>query len=324
MRAVKNRLARVVGQSGRSPAPAHLAVGVAALLSLVGCSEVLDIPDDPKLSRRGPWWCLDNPPQAAAPRGDSAIVRIQACNFVSTNCSEPITGITAKLCDKKDVSCTNPIQPQVIDNEGALLFDVPTGGALGVGFDGYLKITPPAAMCNDQGVFGPAAGLLCAFAAGCDQTIPNDERCLFPLFAPSSLYFNPPVKNDIDEAMPLPLIPTKDVVALIQVTGAAFDPTAGMVFVTALDCNGDPAAGVTFAVAKDQDRVTALYEENGLITSTGTQTDVTGLGGFINVPPGFVSVEGYIGSDENRRLIAAFGVQVTTFNISYSTLVPLP
>ena len=88
---------------------------------------------DPQLVEKGPWSCLDRPIEPAAPRADSAVVRIQACNFVSTNCSEPAGGITAALCDKKDVTCANPIQPNITDVNGTLVFDVPTGGILGVG-----------------------------------------------------------------------------------------------------------------------------------------------------------------------------------------------
>jgi hypothetical protein len=84
-------------------------------------------------------------------------------------------------------------------------------------------------------------------------------------------------------------------------------------------------AGVSFTVDKHQERVTVLYLENGLISSTATQTDSSGLGGIINVPSGFVSVEGTIGNDDGtRRRMGAFGVQVTPFNISYSTLSPSP
>ena len=295
-----------------------------ALASLVGCSEVIDVPDDPRLVNSGPWWCLDRPRESPAPAADTAVVRIQACNFVSTNCSEPIPGITARLCDKKDVTCASPIQTATGDSQGLLVFDVLTGGVLGLGFDGYLQIAPPLELCTNRAVFGEAGALLCGFAPGCDQAAP-DDRCKVPLYAPSALFFNPPIKNDLIVPIPLPLVPTSSVLSLIQASGAQFDPTTGLVFVTAHDCSGGPTAGVSFNVDKHQDRVTVLYLENGLISSTATQTDSSGLGGIINVPSGFVNVEGTIGNDDGtRRRMGAFGVQVTAFNISYSTLAPSP
>jgi len=299
-------------------------VGAVALTSLVGCSEVIDIPDDPRLVNSGPWWCLDRPRETVAPKADTALVRIQACNFISTNCSETVTGLSASLCDKKDVTCANPIQTTTADSGGVLALDVQTGGVLGLGFDGYLKIAPPLELCTNQAVFGASGPLLCGFAPGCDQAAP-DDRCKVPLYAPSSLFFNPPIKNDVVDSIPLPLVPTSAVLSLVTASGAQLDPTAGLVFVTAHDCNDKPASGVSFNLDKHQDRVTVLYLENGLISSTATATDSNGLGGIINVPSGFVSVEGSIETtDGTRRPMGAFGVQVATFNISYSTLAPSP
>ena len=297
------------------------ALFTAPLLLLSGCGKVLDIPDDPKLAQ-GPWSCLDNPRQASAPAGETAIVRIQACNFVSTNCAEPATGITAKLCDKKDVTCANPIEPKISDTDGALVFEVQTGGVLGVGFDGYLQIVPPLEKCTNRDVFGAAGPVLCGFAPGCDQAAP-DERCNVPLYAPTFFFFNPAIKADVTKPMPLPLVPTSAVLSLIEASGVNFDPTTGMVFVTALDCNGNPASGVSFNVDKYQDRVTPLYVDSGVVSSTVTQTDVSGVGGFVGVPSGFIGVEGsLIDNEGNARRLGDVGLQVTSFNVTYSTVVP--
>src|ERR1041385_3401973 len=102
MRSVESRIARTLS--------------AVALLSLPGCRQALDIPDDPKLVEpveEGPWTCLGHPPPKKKSEADAALVRIKACNFVSPKCSEPVTNFTAKLCSKLDLKCTNPLQDSI-------------------------------------------------------------------------------------------------------------------------------------------------------------------------------------------------------------------
>ena len=293
------------------------------LLSVAGCAEVLDIPDDPKLvfQQRDPWRCLGNVPEPPAPETEMATVLVQACNFISTNCATPVTGLTARLCDKLDVSCTNPINDNITDSGGRLSFDVVTGGVLGVGFDGYLQITPPTELCTNEAVFGEAGPLLCSLV-GCDTQNP-DDRCRVPTFAPSLLFFNPNIRADIVDPIPLPLVPTSALQPVLAAVGQTFDPTTGVLFISSRDCDGKPARGVSLAINQHQDVVSELYVVDGNISGTATQTDSSGLGGFIGVPAGFVEVVGYVG-DETGLRIGATGVRVAAFNITYSTLVPSP
>ena len=137
------------------------------------------------------------------------------------------------------------------------------------------------------------------------------------------MFFNPAIKADVTTPIPLPLVPTSAVPTLIGAAGGTFDPTTGIVFITALDCNGIPAPGVSFTVDKYQDRVTELYLDKGVVSNTVTETDSNGIGGFIGVPSGFIGVEGFTGeSMGTTRSIGKLGVQVTSFTISYSTMVP--
>jgi hypothetical protein len=66
------------------------------------------------------------------------------------------------------------------------------------------------------------------------------------------------------------------------------DPTLASIGFRAFDCRGVPAAGVTFhSTAGGQ----PWYFEAGLPSTTRTQTDVSGLGGFIGSTPGVSSLE---------------------------------
>jgi len=302
-------------------------LSVAALLALSGCKQVLDIPDDPQLvvqGAKGPWACLDEPPEETKSEADAALVRVQACNFVSPKCSEPVANFTAELCGKLDLKCANPLQESIREINGAMEFAVPTGGELGVGFDGYLRITPPKASCMDKEAFGDVGPLLCGLLGpACNPSDPDDPDCMFALFVPALLFFNPPVKVDIDSPIPIPLVPTREAQTLIAAAGGNFNPATGIVFTTSRDCNGTPAANVALSIDKHQNAVTELYSENGVISSTAKVTDESGLGGFIGVPAGFIVVDGFLESDDpGSKKVGQVGVNIEPFTISYSSLAP--
>jgi hypothetical protein len=296
---------------------------ILAIVAICGCADILDVPSDPQFVSSGPFRCLDVPPPAPKPDKETATVQVQACNFVSTNCSAPVTGLTAQLCNKRDVNCSTPIQSDIRDNNGTFTVEVNTGGPLGAGFDGYLKIKSADDLCTNAEVFGPAAPALCAFAPLCDQKM-VDDKCKMPVFAPSMVFFNPPIVDDARQPILLPLVPTAAVQPILQAAGGVFDPSTGFIFITALDCDGLPVPGVNYDISKDDTNITELYIDSGVVTKAAMQTDASGLGGFLGVSAGFAEVVGFTGAEPMRRRIGGIGVQVAPFTISYSALVPQP
>jgi hypothetical protein len=295
----------------------------AALLSSTACSEVLDIPDDPKLvDGTDPWRCLGKPLPETVPERDTASVSVHACNFVSSNCSATATGFTANLCDKKDVNCTNPIATNIGESAGDLQFDVPTGGVLGVGFDGYLQIAARTELCTNKEFFPESGQLLCALSGQACDTNPT-EACRYPIYAPARLFFNPAIKSDVTTPIPLPLFPLDQVQPILTAANQPLDPTKGFVFITALDCNGTPAKDVSYSISRNDPSIAELYVAEGNISGGVSHTDETGLGGFLGVPAGFTEVFGALGDDSGQRIGAA-GVYVGAFSVSYTTLTPSP
>jgi hypothetical protein len=282
-------------------------------LPLAGCAQVLDIPDDPAVV--GPWRCLDEPAQQPMPLATSAFVQVQACNFVD-NCTTAVSGLTARLCLLRDVGCTNPLVEGIVDVDGLLSFNVPT---IAPGFNGYLEVTSATAYCNSD-AFGELGPALCGLAPGCDLQA-QDVRCQLPIFARAMLFFNPPIFNDIPVPLRLPLIPAAAIPAMLEAAGAALDPSTGNLFITALDCDGVPAPGVTYSISEHQDRVTQLYLHNGLPNKADLETDASGVGGFLGVPGGaFVTITGF---NENLEAIGGISVQTAPFTMTYSALTPL-
>ncbi len=279
-----------------------------------GCSGMLDLPEEAELVAQGPWRCLGDLEAAPAPAATVASVQVAACDFIS-NCTAPVTGLTARVCAKRDVGCTNPLRTDIADRAGLLQFDVSTAGG---GFDGYLEVTAPTASCTDTQVFGEAGASLCELAPGCDPAAP-DQRCLVPTHARSMLFFNPPIVASVTKPLQLPMMSSAGLPALVQAAGAELDPTTGNLFITAIDCDGAPAAGVTYAITQSQDKVTQLYVDSGVVSDTALQTDSSGVGGFVGVPAGFAEAVGY---NADLERIGEVGVQSAPFTMTYVALVP--
>ncbi len=290
---------------------------VACALVFVGaCADLLDIAENPQLIPPDPWAC--KPSEAAAlPAAikETATVKVHVCDFISSNCGTAVTGLKAKLCNKLDVTCMNPIQSGIVDIEGDLTFEVPTRGSLGEGFDGYLLVEGPTTDCTKQDTVS------CTLVPECDPTAPS-AACQVPVYITGLLFFNPPITADTVQPIVLPFVPNLAALALIGAAGArgTVDRTLGSVFITALDCDGRPAPGLTFATSKGLAQYATLYLSNGTVMSSATSTDVSGTGGLLGVPSGFVTISAFpVGT---TREVASFGVQIVPGTVTYVTLVP--
>jgi hypothetical protein len=284
---------------------------------LAGCAEILDIPSDLELPPDGPWRCLEEPAEPVVPSTSMATVRFQACDFIS-NCTLPVTGLSARVCDKLDIGCNNPRVANIRDTNGQLEFDVPTGPR---GFDGYVEVSTALAPCFDTNVFGNAAqGLLCQLAPECDPAAPT-AACDVPIYSPVLWFFNPPVVADLEQPIPLQLYPSASLPLVVDAAGGTLAPGTGSVFMTAIDCDGQPAPGVTLDIAEYQDEATPLYFDSGVISNTVSETDASGIGGFIRIPPGFVEITGL---NRSSLPIGEVGVQANPVFVTYTVLAPTP
>jgi hypothetical protein len=110
-----------------------------------------------------------------------------------------------------------------------------------------------------------------------------------PDTAPALFFMHEPLERDT-EAQALPLISALGLAALAANNGAELDLSkSGLIVVRTYDCLGAPAAGVE--VTNDRGGQVFVFVD-GLPRVGLTVTDVAGLGGFMNVAPGFVRVTG--------------------------------
>jgi hypothetical protein len=288
---------------------------IALLWHAVACAEVVSFPDDPRLVESGPWRCLG----AQAPLGSggqsTATVRMQLCDAFG-ECAVPLSGLSAQLCAKVDFGCTRPLDIDIREADGLLEFDVPLGDD---GFDGYLAVSSPSEPCTSPS-FGEASAALCAANPACDPARPDDS-CLVPLYVRALWFFNPPIIADTAEPLRLSLLSSAALPSLTAASGGSFDPATGSVVVTGFDCDGSRALGVTYDMRQNADDVSQWYMANGILTASVSETDATGMGGFVGVRPGFADVEAYTADNER---VGAVGVQVSAGTISYASLVPSP
>jgi hypothetical protein len=289
----------------------------AAIAALAGCAQVLDLPDTSTLSLApsGPWSCLENPAEPPLPSSTTASVSFQACDFIS-NCTLPVEGLHARLCDKLDVGCLSPRELDIQDSGGFVELPVPTGQR---GFDGYLEVSTGLARCYDTAVFGEVApNVLCQFVPQCDRAAPS-AACDVPIYQPVLWFFNPPVVADMETPIPLQLYPSASLPLVLDAAGGTIIPGTGAVFMTVIDCEGKPAAGIHLEIAEYGDVADALYFDSGVLSNTATKTDASGVGGFIHIPPGFVEITGL---DAEGVPVAKVGVQVSPVFVTYTVLAP--
>lgn len=303
----------------KPPGLAQTAAAIVAFQALVGCADLLDIPETNTLSLApsGPWRCLSAPTDAVVPRAPRARVRFRVCDFIS-NCTMPVTGLQARLCDKLDIGCLNPRLTGISDTNGLIELEVPTGAR---GFDGYLQVFTAVAPCFDTQVFGSAAqGLLCQLAPACDPSTPT-EACNVPIYSPAMWFFNPPVVADQEQPISLQLYPTAALPLVLDAAGGELVPGTGSVFMTVIDCDGQPASGISLEIAEYEDIADRLYFDSGVLSNTATQTDAAGVGGFIRIPPGFVEITGV---DADGVPMAKVGVQASSGFVTLTVLAPSP
>jgi hypothetical protein len=287
------------------------AFGRAALPAVLplGCAQIADLPGDPRLVVDEQWGCLSEPQRVPVPRQPTVHIIIEVCDFLR-DCTAPITGVTGKLCGKADVGCSQPLLEGITDVGGTLEFDVPTGSD---GFDGYLSLSGPSELCTNREAFGLASMYMCSLLPECDGERP-DSRCMMPLYSPALLFFAPPVTGERPPTS-IPLVSSAAVPAVLMAAGSAFDPALGTLILRGRDCTGAPAAGIRYELVQPQEQSTRLYIRTGILSPAASSTDISGLGGFAGLRPGFVDVEAYNGAGEH---IGEAGVQIAAFTITYS------
>jgi len=179
----------------------------------------------------------------------------------------------------------------------------------------YEKIDVEAATPISEPVTSDADGIIAFnFTAEFDgfAILSNDT------ILPSMYFFNPAVSND-QTLPPVRLATPAMAAALIQNVGSTFDPARGIVILTAEDCIGQPAQGVSYSTASADSQTLAFYSVDGLPTTLTAATDPSGYGGLIGVVPGTTAITAF---QESQGKIGGISLFVKASTISYSRMAP--
>lgn len=113
---------------------------------------------------------------------------VDVCDFVA-GYPNAVSGLSAKVCDKRDMGCQQPLQTGFVDEAGRLSLQVPTERA---GFDRYVTIQPPAVSCAGSEIL--------------EAKDPLSE---------------PPVTANLEEPIAVPLFKTRDFSASVSYVAMA-------------------------------------------------------------------------------------------------------
>ena len=104
--------------------------------------------------------------------------------------------------------------------------------------------------------------------------------------------------------------------------GSAVDPALGHILGLTLDCQGNPAAGVSLRVSvRDKKTVGYYTDTTGLPSPNGQETTARGEAGFINLPSGPITVET---TTSPGRKWGQYSVIVKPGHITYLPMPPSP
>lgn len=224
------------------------------------------------------WSCLAQSIQANAEAGRFEAT-LRAEDMVT---QQPLSGVTARLCRKLDVSCDDARRGEAVtDGKGKVQFEVDVEGG-DRGFTGYVQFTR------------------------------ND-------LMPGLYFFNPPITSSVDVPQVQLLTPMVAQLLAMQ-AGISFMSERGLILLRAFDCTDEPVPGVVFEVDDADPNSTAFYSVDGLPSRKATATDTSGYGGVINAAPGTITVKARLAG--SRRVISTVSILVKAGAITYSRMVP--
>lgn len=138
----------------------------------------------------------------------------------------------------------------------------------------------------------------------------------------------PPAKDDDpDASIPGALAPhltsTGEINALLAQIGSSVDPTLANVLGIVLDCQGNPASGVSVRLdVRDKKTVGYYSDDTGTPSVTAQETAGRGEAGFVNTPTGPVSVEATVTSLNKK--VGRYTVIAKPGYITYLPMSPGP
>ncbi|HVH41502.1 MAG TPA: hypothetical protein VM925_04135 [Labilithrix sp.] len=229
------------------------------------------------------WGCLDDLPPAIEP--DPTVPVRSLARFYAILNSTPLAGLPVKACLPTDLTCAEPLGASVTGANGFVAFD------LYHGFTGYLDISPSA----EEPDIMPSVFYVQPIP---DKNVPASEE-------------RPPGAN---------LVKHSEFAFLSGSVGKEVKQEYGHLLFGALNCQSAFVANtIGRAEPISVDTFTIYTDAAGTPSLTAGKTTDSGQGGYINLPPGMVTVT--LNRDDGRR-IATREVLIRKGSITYALIGP--
>lgn len=138
---------------------------------------------------------------------------------------------------------------------------------------------------------------------------------------PSVAYLQSPVVLPPNENV-IRLIRPSEFAALVAASKQTYDDTRGVAVILTDNCLDQRSAGVVITTSDTDPDTVGFYFRGNLPDVEATSTDEQGAAGFLNLPLGIVTVDGFVGVDGPFIGEASFEARAGT--ISYVTVGPTP
>jgi hypothetical protein len=243
------------------------------------------------------WSCIGNNPVPTPP--PQITLSVTLTDFFL---NMPVRSVRVIACpNSADPTCALPIQqPQTPDANGVVRFTIDTSHGP---FTGYVIIDP---LLSDGGV------------ADLDASDDADKSVIWKSFyVPSRVYYINRTSDTKDQDF---LLTFGEAKVFEDIFTQLAESNRGFIFGTAIDCNGQPAAGVSASLDVTDAGILQFYLQNGAPSLTLTSTDATGTAGFVNVLPGARTVSMRFAS--TQQPIGSANIYVLASTISYVEVGP--
>jgi hypothetical protein len=141
------------------------------------------------------------------------------------------------------------------------------------------------------------------------------------MLMPSVAYLQSPVILPPNENV-IRLIRPTEFAALVTASKQTYDDTRGVAVILTDNCLDARSAGVVITTTDTDPDTVAFYFRGNLPDVEAASTDEQGAAGFLNLPLGIVTVDGFVGADGPFIGEASFEARAGT--ISYVTVGPTP
>jgi hypothetical protein len=204
-------------------------------------------------------FCVPGPPPVGCFDSEPPPPRVEAATFLlevwHASRATPLADVQLRMCSEDDHECSTPLQVVVTDTNGIAWLTAPPGT------DG---------------------GDLFFVEATLEGYVPSIYYVARPWIEASAAMF---------VRIPLDMIRPVELSTYLEFGGIAYDPTLGLVVMSATDCEGLGLPGARFTADPLGAAVPFHFHTLPVAVTSPTEvTDASGRGGFANVSPGLVRV----------------------------------